>query len=110
MDPNTTDTDMTRADMRALIEQQGGHSVDNTWIYGRLPPGTCCGMHPAGCRENGPEGNLYSRLIKDFEAFGLQKTPSITDPKAPFAEAAKPPAQQPVIVADLNLTPDRRPG
>ncbi|MCB1562451.1 MAG: hypothetical protein KDJ75_02660 [Alphaproteobacteria bacterium] len=114
MNPDETDIENdampTRADMLAAMTLCSTDAINNAWIYGRMPPDTCCGMHPAGCRENGTEGGLYRELMTAFTKHGLDQTSPISDPRTPFAEAANPHTPQQTLTTDLTLTPDRRPG
>ena len=39
-----------------LIQQVGESLVSNPWVAGRMPPETCCGLHPAGDLETETPG------------------------------------------------------
>lgn len=50
---------LTSDDIEAqnLIDAVGGDNlVNNSWVAGRMPPDTCCGLHPASEPDSGTPG------------------------------------------------------
>lgn len=91
-----------------LIQSVGDNHVNNAWIAGRMPPDTCCGLHPSADPDSGQPGfyDVYAHAGDLMAILKEQLGEPMANPTLAFDRVASVTAPGFAETYDNNLTFD----